>query len=394
MQRLIALMAVFYLIHVYSSNPGLASLPLILYLKETLHLEANGLAIFQTVAFLPWVIKPAYGLIIDRFPLFGYQTKGYLLTCFGLTTALFLGLGSIGSYSLIALVIGSVAVSTCIAFSDVVADKLMVVEGQRRGKTDVLQAAQWTAFGLGGAVMQYTGGWLAERFSLSVAFLCSAIAPLMGLLAILLLLKERKVEEQKLVAQTGGVRKLWAAMKSRQFLAIAGFVICFGLVPTPPVFFYVRDTLKFTESFIGTLGAIQFLGMGLGALAFGIMSQRIEHYHPLAIAVGFNVITILSFSLMRDRDTAIFVHFFSGLTSMISVLGLFDYVARACPVGNEGTIYAAIVSVNNLAGNLGFVLGSWMYVSHVEFYLIAIAGAILTGLCWFLIPFLKLEKLQ
>jgi len=72
MQRLIALMAIFYLIQVYSSNPGLASLPLMLYLKETLHLEANGLAIFQAVAFLPWVIKPVYGLIIDRFPLFGY----------------------------------------------------------------------------------------------------------------------------------------------------------------------------------------------------------------------------------------------------------------------------------------------------------------------------------
>ena len=392
MQRLIALMAIFYLIQVYSSNPGLASLPLMLYLKETLRLEANGLAIFQAVAFLPWVIKPVYGLIIDRFPLFGYQTKGYLLTCFGLTTALFLGLGSVGSYSLILLVIGAIAVSTCIAFSDVVADKLMVVEGQCRGKTDVLQAAQWTAFGLGGAVMQYTGGWLAERFSLSVAFFCSAIAPLVGLLAILLLLKERKVEEQKLVTQTGGVLKLWAVMKSRQFLAIAGFVICFGLVPTPPVFFYVRDTLKFTESFIGTLGAIQFLGMGLGALAFGIMSQKVGRYHPLLIAVGFNGISILSFSLMLDRDTAIFVYFFSGLTNMIAVLGLFDYVARACPVSLEGTIYAAIVSVNNLAGSLGFVLGSWLYEGHIDFYVIAIAGASLTGLCWFLIPLLRLKR--
>jgi hypothetical protein len=73
----------------------------------------------------------------------------------------------------------------------------MVVEGKPKGKTSILQAAQWAARGLGGAFMYYLGGWIAQNANLSFAFLLTAIVPFLGLISTLFIFTDVKIESSK-----------------------------------------------------------------------------------------------------------------------------------------------------------------------------------------------------
>ena len=87
---------------------------------------------------LPWTIKPLYGFLSDGLPLFGYRRRSYLILCGFLGAASYTALGSnFGGIfdamdgnlpiSMIQATIASFVISSgCIAFSDVVADGIVV----------------------------------------------------------------------------------------------------------------------------------------------------------------------------------------------------------------------------------------------------------------------------
>lgn len=390
MGRLAVLMVLSYLIQTYASNPGIADLPLVLYLKETLGLSAGALAKFQAIGFIPWTIKPLWGIIADSFPLFGYSTKSYLLVCYSSALFIFLGLSQIKMYTFSNLIVGYILISTCIAFSDVLADKLMVREGSPEQKTAILQAAQWTGAGFGGAIMYYLSGWIAKNLTLSAAFLISAIVPSLGLVATLLLLTEKKVEQGTVSIQRS-MSRLWSTIKSQQFLAILGFIAFLGFSPAPPLLFYKRDVLRFEEEFLGTLGAVWSLAFGLGAIVFGIFAHKISHRILLNLIIALSAISTLALGFMFDVRSAILVDSFYGFTYAIATLGMFEIVVKVCSTNAEGTIYALLVSVSNFSASVGTIFGGWLYDNGVAFSILVVISALFTSLCWLLIPLFKLE---
>jgi len=391
MRRMIFLMALFYLIQVYGGNPGLFDVPLQLYLKETLGLSAGSLAWFGTILIIPWTIKPLWGIISDSFPLCGYQMRSYFIICYLLALALLVWLGFLDSYTWLILAVVMGLVSAFIAFSDVLTDKLMVIEGKPRGKTGVLQAAQWTALGFGGFFMMYLGGWIAENADLTLAFLLTTTAPLVGLLAAIFLVKEKRITKNS-VSFKDSARALLGAFHSRQFLMVALFIAALRLHIYPPVIFYQRDVLGFSKQFVGTLNGIDFLATGIGAIVFGLLIGKISRKLLLNLAVGLNVLSTMGLIFMYDEFSAVLVYAFVGFTSIIATLGVLELAARSCPVGAEGTSYALLVSVYNLCTRPGLIVGGMLWDSGWSFATLVLIGSALTAVCWLLIPLLQLER--
>lgn len=390
MKQVVVLMALFYLVQSFAGNPGIADLRLTLYLKETLNLSAGEWANFQGIVSVPWIVKPLWGIIADSFSLFGYSIKSYFLICYSLVLFVFLGLSQVRSPTISMLLVGVISVTTCIAFSDVLADRLMVVAGKARRQTAVLQAAQWAAFGFGDAIMYYLSGWIAKHCTLSVAFSLNAIVPFVGLIGTLFLLNERELQIETISAKRS-LTTLWATVTSRRFFAILCFIAFLGFSPTPPLFFYRRDVLEFSEDFLGILGAVGSLALGLGAIAFGVVASRIPRQVLLKLVVGLSTISTLSLLWMSDESSAVLVELFRNFTGTIAILGVLEMAANACPVGAEGTTYAVLMSGLNFAASLGAVLGGSLYDGGLSFANLVIISALSTGLCWFLIPLLRLD---
>lgn len=391
MKQLIFLMALFYLIQTYGSNPGIFDIPLSLYLKDNLNLDAAESASFWSLVGLPWFIKPLWGVIADSFPLFGYRMKGYFITCYTLAFAVLLGLARFSGYTTSMLLISMVIVSTCIAFSDVLTDKLMVVEGKSKGKTSILQAAQWSARGLGGASMYYLGGWIVQNANLSFAFLLTAIVPFLGLIATLFILPEAKIENSK-VSLKKNIKALWLGVRSPQFLAAFIFIACFRFRPEPPILYYQRDVLSFEADFLGILGAIISISVGLGAIFFGTFAYKISRRNLLNLTIALRSISTLALVFIQDEKSAILIWLFCGFTDVMATLGALEVAATACLDESEGTAYALLMSLWNFANTPGVILGGWLWDRGMQFSVIVSLSALSTALCWFLIPLLKLDR--
>lgn len=395
MRRVIYMMVVFYLIQTYGSLPGLFGLPLTIYLKDSLQLSPAQLASFSSLIFLPWMVRPFYGMIADAFSIFGYQFKSYFFICYTLAFAVLLGLSRIQSYTINVLAIAIVLINLSIAFSDVLTDKIMVVQGRILNDTARLQAAQWTALGFGKALLYYLSGWLAKNASLSTAFLISTIVPLIGLVSTFLLLGNEK-KQQNTVAIKTSFKSLWSAVKSRQFLALIGFIAFLEFTLVPPlvnyIIYYYKDTLKFDAQSIGLLGTFEALANGLGAIAFGMFAFKISRRLLLNMAIGLTAFSNLGLLFIHDMQSAILVSIFFGFFAMIAMLGVLEIAARACPVGAEGSAYALLMSVYIFAKQPGPIFGGYLYDWGVTPAILVIISAGFTMLCWFLIPLLKLES--
>jgi len=391
MKQLIFLMSLFYLIQTYGSNPGLFDIPLSLYLKENLNLDAAESATFWSLVSLPWFIKPFFGVIADSFPLFGYRMKGYFITCYTLAFAVLLGLAGFSGYTALMLLISMVIVSTCIAFSDVLTDKLMVVEGKPKGKTSILQAAQWAAKGLGGAFMYYLGGWIAQNANLSFAFLLTAVVPFLGLISTLFILPDVKIEPSKNFIKKN-IKALWLGMRLPKFLAAFIFIGCFRFRPEPPILYYQRDVLNFEADFLGVLGAIISISVGLGAIFFGTFAYKISRRNLLNLTIAFRSISTLALVFIQDEKSAILIWLFCGFTDVMATLGALEVAATACPDESEGTAYTLLMSLWNFANTPGVILGGWLWDRGIQFSVIVSLSALSTAVCWFLIPLLKLDR--
>ncbi|NJO20172.1 MAG: folate/biopterin family MFS transporter [Spirulinaceae cyanobacterium RM2_2_10] len=340
----------------------------------------------------PWYAKPLFGLLTDGVSLWGYRVKSYLLLCYALAAVLLLGAGLTGISSFTGLLAIALLVSISIAFSDVLADKWMVVRGKAAGNTALLQATQWTAAGLGGASAYYLGGILAQDGQLSLAIGLSAIAPLLGLVAVPLWLREERDHQpaRNLRASLGA---LWRAAQTRRFLGVAIFLVLLEICPTPPAIFYQRDTLGFETDFIGALAAVQFVGMGGGALLFGGWARHLRRGWLLNVIVACSALATLSLAAMTDARSAMLIYFFVGFTDIIARLGVLELSVQVCPLKAEGTTYALLISLANLAMLLGFVGGGWLYDLGLPFPQLAILGAGLTALCWLALPALRLKQI-
>ncbi len=391
MKKLIFLMGLFYLIQTYSSNPGLFDLPLSLYLKEKLNLDAAEFESFWAVIALPWYGKPLWGAIADSFPLFGYRIKGYFIACYTVAFALLLGLSLVKDYTFGILLIAILVLSTCIAFSDVLADKLMIAEGKPRGKTSILQAAQWTAQGLGGALMFYASGWIAQNASLPLAFSLTALVVLLGLISTSWMLNETQCKTGTLPLSTS-FRTLLRAAKSWSFLSVVIFIVCFRLRLEAPLLYYQRDILNFDAQFLGTLSALTSVSIGLGAIFFGTVLSKFSPRKLFGLIIVTKIVSTLAFLFMQDATTAIVVRIFSGFTAIISSLGALVIAAQVCPIGAEGMAFALLMSLWNFMARPGIILGGWLWDKGMDFSHLILLSALMTSFCWFLIPLLRLEQ--
>lgn len=397
--HLIFLFGIVYFAQGIAQSGGLISLPLNYYLKEVMQLNEEGATNYLTILAIPWAIKPVYGLVSDFISLFGYRRKSWLLILNIITCIGYLWLAEIADDDQLIMALLLTAIGT--AASDVIIDALMVENGRKFNMIEQFQAVQWFWFYVAQIVTSILGGWLAEMADpgtgLRVAAIITMIAPAVIAILSWLLVKEEKapMDLASLKATVMGLREafrsriLWTTML---FLIFWNFSPGFGI----PIYYHMTDTLKFSQSFIGHLGAIGSAGSILGAWLYGkYMSNRSINFQLV-----FSILTsaFSTFSYLGaltptpySGELYIAISFFFGITSMIALLAILTLAGRACPVKAEGFIFAVLMSVINGFAQLSTVMGCWMLVNWFHGYLpplIILSGAA-TLFCLFLLPSLK-----
>src|SRR5437867_6576517 len=160
-------------------------------------LAAGQVADFFLITTIPWLIKPVYGLLSDFVPLFGRRRQSYFLLTSGLAALAGLLLAVLRVHTPPRIALLFTAMGLGLAFTDVLTDALMVENGKRLRLTGGFQAIQWASIYVASFAVGIGGGALTESGELHLAFLLSALFPMISFVMAACFIREPRVRRQK-----------------------------------------------------------------------------------------------------------------------------------------------------------------------------------------------------
>jgi MFS family permease len=390
-RRLAALFAIVYFAQ------GMWNLPsqtMAIVLKERDALSAAHVADFMLISTLPWLIKPAYGLLSDFVPLFGRRRKSYFLLASGLASAAGFMLAVLPYHDYWRMAGLFTAMGFGLAFTDVLTDALMVENGRARGLTGAFQSVQWFSIYAASILVGVLGGHFAETRNLHAAFLLAACFPLVSFAMATLFIREprSRVDREAFLETWKAIR---GAARARELWIVAGFIFFFNFSPSfgPAFLYYQTDVLKFDQQFIGILGSLSSVGFMVGALIYAPLSRRMPLKRIIIWAIGVSAVATFSYLLYRDRTSAIIIDTSFGVLAMLTQLALLDLAAKACPPHVEATFFALLMSIYNLAVQLSTNVGARLY-DRIGFTGLVFVSAGMTAMAYVLVPWVRIDLIE
>jgi MFS family permease len=364
-------------------------------------LDTAEIAAFAAIMAFPWTIKPLYGVLTDFVPLLGYRRKSWLilatlLTIVGLLAVWALDLPRGATTLLLCLLL---LPTIGVAFTDVVADALMIEKGQPLGLTGRLQSIQWGALYSAGLITGVLGGWLSQTNHESWGFLiCGSLTVVTLLCAIFLVDEERGTKVDRGGAKAALVA-LWKAARSPLVLSVGGYLFLWNWNPFSAAVLYTHFTevLKLggdeSELFYGKTVSVIAVGSIAACVIYAFvcraLSPKVMVHGSIALGVGA---TLLYWGV-RGETSAFALSLAVGVVYMLSTLVQLDLAARACPAESAGTTFALLMSLCNLSVSLSQAVGgSWYehlkargYTGQQSFDVLVGVGALFTASCWLLL---------
>lgn len=375
---------------------GIVFQPISFYLKEIGWTPLEVTAYLALLNF-PWVIKPVFGLVSDFVPLFGYRRKSYLVIASVVAAVAFGWISRLSDPAEIAPLF--LLTAYAMATASTLCGALLAEKGQATGLSGAFVNQQWLWFYIAVMVSSFVGGELVQHLSALQGFQVSAaiaaVAPVAMLLAALCLLDEQKTPVNG--AETvRTLKSTLAALTSRKLYLVAAFLFLYAFAPGfgTPLYYYMTDTLKFSQSYIGILGSITSAGWIAGALIHRLLLRGMSTERQLYLSIVLGTLSAASFLLLNGEVSAAIVNFANGVALMIATISSLTLAADFCPSRAEGFAFAGLMSISNLADvfstNIGAFLYEKVFDSHLAPLILVSAGT--TAIAAVLIPPLRLSR--
>jgi MFS family permease len=362
--------------------------------KDTFHLSAGQVATFFSIAVVPWLFKPVYGLLSDFVPLFGYRRKSYFIGGSALASLAALTVVAAGDPAYWPLAILFTLMGFGLAFTDVITDAVMVENGRALGLTGAFQSVQWAAIYTASMLVGVVGGYLAETRSLRLAFAVAAIFPIVSCTMALFF-----VHDTRTTRDAAAFRATWRAIvgasRTRTVWMIGAFIFLVAFSPSfgPAFLYYQTDTLKFSQRFIGVLAALQSVGYVVGAFLYAPISRRWPLTKIVVLSVTVTSVTTFGYLLYVGPVSAIIIDSTFGIIAIVVQLALLDLAAKSCPPRVEGTYFALLMAVYNAGMQGSQVVGGYLY-DWYGFTPLVFISAFATALVLIMVPWLNIAAIE
>jgi MFS family permease len=373
----------------------------IIFQPLTYYLKVNGWSPLEVTAYFavlnfPWVIKPVFGLVSDFVPLFGYRRKSYLILS---------SLGAIGAYAGIAIVTEPrefafllLLTSYAMATSSTLCGALLAENGRSFRRASLFVGQQWLWFNIAIMASAFAGGalvqFLSPALALQAAAGVAAVAPIAVVVGTVLLLEEARTRVNRTEVRRT-LQGTFAALKSTRLYLVAAFLFLYSFAPGfgTPLYYYMTDSLAFSQAYIGVLGSIASAGWIAGAVAHRLYLRRMSAKALLYLSIVLGTLSAASFLLLTDEITAAIVNFANGAALMIATIATLTLAARFCPSRAEGFAFAGLMSVMNLAELVANNVGAFLYEHVFDSRLgpLIVVSAATTAFAFVLVPLLRLD---
>lgn len=284
---------------------GLSNIPLLFYFKDVLHFDEAQMQYFAAITGIAWLVKPVFGFISDRFPIFGYRRKTYMVMMATLAALSWWGLAWMSANGVshyFALVLIFNLSSLGYAFVDVVCDAIMVERGQAEKMETAFVNLQWFALGIAGVIAASLGGELqtlvaSGTLPLAYVFIATGCIPFATAVVALIFVREKKIDRNDIATGADtriGWREIKEILSIKTFWILTAFIFFWKYSPSfGAVFAYYNiDILKFDPTFLGALGAIDKAVFPLAIIFYASLLKNFpgittKHYLYASIAISF-----------------------------------------------------------------------------------------------------------
>src|SRR6478672_9851024 len=374
---------------------GLARLAISFFLKDDLGLSPAQVSALMGIAALPWMIKPVFGFISDGLPIFGYRRRPYLILSGFMGAIAWISLSTV-VHTAWAATLAITLSSLSVAVSDVIVDSLVVERARTESVSEAgsLQSLCWGASALGGLLTAYFSGYLLQHVGHHTVFAITAFFPLI-VSVVAWFIAEKPIN--KTVASEGNgsslnshlptvgqqVKQLRQALSQKAIWMPTAFLFCWQATPTADsaFFYFTTNELGFQPEFLGRVRLVTSVAALTGVWIFQRFLKTVPFRTIFAWTTTLSSVLGLTTLLLvthTNRSLGIDDHWFSlGDSLILTVMGQITFMpvlvlaARLCPSGIEATLFALLMSVNNLAGLLSHEVGAfltyWLGVTETNF---------------------------
>ena len=338
---------------------ALAGVATTFYYKEDLRLTIVQVQLLGSLSVVPWSIKPLYGFLSDRRPIWKLRRKPYLVLA-GL-------LGAVGYFLLafwvrdfkgaaLAVILSGIG----FALADVIVDGIVAERSRTQKEAGRLQSLCRASLMVGALLVAYLSGILVESLGPRLVFVLTGCLPL--LTAGLALL----ISEEPAVMQVFDWKDTW-----RKFKAALNPTILWSTPGTGGAFnYFVIDELHFTPEFFGQLTVVSRVMAIVGIVIFRKWLLKLPLRHLFAgIMIASVILSLPAFGLIygwynllgvSPQFFALADEFVSAPLTEIAMLPMLVLVARVCPKGIEATMFALLASVMNIGLIVSDLGGAWL----------------------------------
>lgn len=368
--------ALLLLINFAGPMNGLITIPVTFFLKNRMHLTANGLAVFNLWVGAPLFVSFLFGLARDRWSPFGLGDRGHVIVFGVATLAIYAGLAFLApSYAV--LMTGLIVATIAYQMVASAANGLLAAIGQSQAmagqmSTLVSITAALPALGafLAGGVLS---GMLEGRDAISAArilflgaaslMVCIVVFGLLGPSALFPRKTERAAPTTTLRADIGRLLRHWPVYP----VMLIQLLWQFGPAAGTVLQYHITDALHASDAQWGAWNAI-FVGSFLPMFViYGFLCQKVRLSRLLwwgfALAVG----QMAPLLFIKTAIGALIAAVPMGLIGGIGQAALIDLTIRSCPRGLQGTMMMLIVALYWVSTRFGDLFGTWLYDKHGGF---------------------------
>lgn len=397
----------------------ITNIPTFYLWKDYLGVSPGVNCLLRYVTKLPWCAKPLFAYVSDRYYLFGYRTKIYLILL-GVFQAASFALLSIPSTNTAWVTLMIFLSEAAVAFRDTLAEGLMVVVSRREeartgckdpGASQKYVMVIFVIRFVGTLGSSFVSGLLLERFTPQQILGLCAVFPLVNFLHAVLFYSEERVLDRGRIERTFGKFSPMDILRFTENQGLTGFlfyVVALLLWPNTisGVRYYLIDNAGMTAYDIGTiftLSSFLYLAYMFLLNAFFPNYRYRAFYTSICVMMVVDVLVRFLQMLPALRGLvyvlAVADQTINNLFYDLPMIPLLAIVCRTCPDLQEATYYAFFVSVSNffcsMANFNGYVFLGLFDVSSKNFanmQAVNVLAFVWTAMAWHLLRYVKIPS--
>jgi MFS family permease len=347
------------------ASAGLIAVPVQFILKNQLHLQPTQISVFGFLTDGPFFIGFAFGFLRDRWRPFGKGDTGYFTFVPILMGLVFVVL-AYTPHTYATLVAGFVALAALSSLLGAAAQGLVAAVAKDFGMMGRLSVVTYMTMKGSLVYQQSVGGWLDENISHTAPFIVSACVCISVLLMAFwhpkaIFRSGHEVFVSVIPEGAGDAFKRLLRHKAIYIPALVLFLWDFAPGWGTPLFFYLTNTQKLSESAFGASQGWLRLGQVLAALGYAWLCTRIKFKPLLYWGTVLGVVGGPAFLLIHTSGQANFVCLIAGASCGIAVSAYYDLLFRCCPKELEGVAFMVSYAAFTFAGDGSDILGSFLY---------------------------------